>query len=92
MMAAKRKVPNGTKVATNDQAIIKEWIERHEAQGHIFFWYEPIGEVIHLVPSNWLDFGKAEYFKSLYRDAINLFLYERECEAMARYLVGQEDF
>jgi hypothetical protein len=71
-----------------DRAMIEEWVTRHEQAGHVFFWYEPIGEVIHLVPSNW----KAEYFKSLYRDAINLFLYERECEAMACYLVGQEDF
>jgi hypothetical protein len=71
---------------------IAEWVIRHEQLGHIFLWWDELREVIHLTPTNFLDFGQCEYFLSLYGDEVALFLYERESESMVRYLVGQEDF
>ena len=54
-----------------------EWVARHEQEGHVFYYCHELQEAIHLVPSRWLDFGQAEYFKSLYGDELTVYLYAR---------------
>jgi len=63
----------------SEMQLVREFVERHEKLGHLFFWMDIIGAV-HLIPTGWVDGMQCESFIALHGDALNIFLYERSLQ------------